>query len=365
MPSWLNAKQGAKKPLVPEAALNPYDLHHLIELAEKSRGNRPGEPPNAFLLFEGESKQAEGYAEADRNVFEQLQEAKLTGRHLELFLAPTAGQAQQLFARGLEKISFVESLQDSFEGCQKIDEPYSSEGSKKVLRSYLHRNASQRPWIVLKAATSLDGRIATRTGHSQWITGPEARERGYLIRHQSDAILVGVGTVLADNPSLTARIEGGQNPIRVVLDSSLRTPLDSHLVKSAQQIPTWIFADRDSCPEQKRAAFQKQGVRVLEVYSGVGGLDLLEIVSSLRKEGVRQLMVEGGAQVHGAFVDAGLVDEVAWFLAPKLIGGLQAPSALAGQGIAQLEEALLLEAFEIENLGPDLLLSALVQGRLD
>ena len=219
-----------------------------------------------------------------------------------------------------------------------------------------------RPLVTLKWAMSLDGKIATRTGDSKWITGEAARRYAHQLRSWNQAILVGVGTVLQDDPLLTCRIPGGRDPIRVVVDSKLRTPLDSQLVTSTSEAPVIIVTLR-SAPKARRLKLERAGVEVVNVRSKNKRVDLAALLDALGKRGISTLLVEGGSQVHGGFADAGLADRVAAFVAPKLIGGADAKPAVGGSGPKLMADSLPLESISWRPLGDDLLLEAVVRGR--
>jgi len=185
---------------------------------------------------------------------------------------------------------------------------------------FLLRVRQGRPMVTLKLATTLDGRIATRTGESQWITGPDARRAGHALRGRHDAVLAGIGTVLADDPDLTCRIPGYRRtpPVRIVLDSTLRTPLTARLVTTAQDAPTWIIHG-SGASTGRRAALEAAGVRLF----GTDSLrvDLLAGLRLLGDAGLTRIMAEGGAGIAASLLAAGLVDRVAWFHAPAIMGG--------------------------------------------
>ena len=188
--------------------------------------------------------------------------------------------------------------------------------------------ASGIPFVRLKLALSLDGRIATRTGASRWVTGPEARARVHLLRSECDAVLVGVGTVLADDPRLNVRHVDGPSPKRVVLDTKLRTPLTSRLVETASEIPTWIVCSHLANVDT-REALEARGVRVWPVDENTSGrVDVLSALRLLGSRGVVTLLVEGGAEVAGSFLAGELADELHAFLAPKLLGPRGRPGAV-------------------------------------
>jgi diaminohydroxyphosphoribosylaminopyrimidine deaminase/5-amino-6-(5-phosphoribosylamino)uracil reductase len=195
---------------------------------------------------------------------------------------------------------------------------------------FLHRIREGRPLVTLKLATTLDGRIATHDGESQWITGALAREAGHALRGRNDAVLVGVGTVAADNPMLTCRIPGFRTRplVRVVVDSHLRTRLMAKLVATAATDPTWII-HRGGVPSDRREAFTNAGVRLLDVPGGERGVDLAAGLAALGQAGLTRILVEGGAQIAAALLRDRLVDRIVWFHAPAIMGGDGWPAAQA------------------------------------
>ena len=199
-----------------------------------------------------------------------------------------------------------------------------------VAAGFFSRVVHHRPLVTLKLASTLDGRIATRSGESQWITGEPARRMGHALRGQNDAVLVGVGTVLADDPELTCRIPGYKDipTVRVVADSHLRTPLMSRLVATARATPTWIVT-RDGADPARRAAMQNAGVVLIDVPAGEPGVDLSRALAALAERGITRLLVEGGASLAAALLRGGLVDRIAWFHAPSVMGGDGWPAARA------------------------------------
>ncbi len=214
------------------------------------------------------------------------------------------------------------------------------------------------PFVMAKAACSLDGRIATRTGESQWLTGEVARGFGHRLRHEGDAILVGLGTVRADDPQLTTRLprKRGKDPIRVVLDSKLRIPLKAKLLHLSSPSPTWI-ACTNAAPAKKIQALEALGREVLVLPEENGRVALKPLLEELGRRRVQSLLVEGGAEVLGSFLDQRLVDKFYFFYAPKILGGKDAYPAVAGQGIARLAEAHQARDLSVRRIGPDLLVS--------
>jgi diaminohydroxyphosphoribosylaminopyrimidine deaminase/5-amino-6-(5-phosphoribosylamino)uracil reductase len=205
---------------------------------------------------------------------------------------------------------------------------------------FFTRLAKGRPLFTLKSATTLDGRIATRSGHSKWITGPEARATGHMLRARHDAIMIGIGTALADNPQLTCRLAGMEDysPRRIIADSTLQLPMSSPLVETANQTPTIILTATGS-DKRKIKDFKKQGVRVIELTPSLSDQPAPEAVAeALGIEGLNSVLIEGGSKLAGSFMSAGLIDRLAWFHAPKLIGGDGVPS-IAAYGVESLSDA--------------------------
>jgi diaminohydroxyphosphoribosylaminopyrimidine deaminase/5-amino-6-(5-phosphoribosylamino)uracil reductase len=203
---------------------------------------------------------------------------------------------------------------------------------------FLSRIKRGRPMVTLKLATTLDGRIATRGGESQWLTAPPARRAAHMLRGTHDAVLAGVGTVAADDPALTCRIPGFRRTpvVRIVVDSHLRTRPTAQLVVTARDSPTWII-HREGVPADRRAAFADAGVCLIEVPGAEVGVDLRAGLAALGTAGLTRIMVEGGAQVAAGLLRAGLVDRLAWFHAPAVMGGDGWPAAQAF-GVVTLDD---------------------------
>lgn len=210
---------------------------------------------------------------------------------------------------------------------------------------YLKFRQTALPFVTAKAATSLDGKIATRTGESRWITDAPARLRARELRAQHQAVLVGVNTVLADNPHLGPRIRGAYNPWRVILDSRLRTPSRAQVVKAGR----CIIACTTSAEARKQKALERAGV---EVWSFSGKRTPINpLLKRLAARGILSVMVEGGAETLGSFFDQHLVDRVFWFYSPIVIGSAKSKPAIAGRGVAKLAEAPRLRSVTLEHAG--------------
>jgi diaminohydroxyphosphoribosylaminopyrimidine deaminase/5-amino-6-(5-phosphoribosylamino)uracil reductase len=231
-----------------------------------------------------------------------------------------------------------------------------AEQAAEVNAGFLSRLRLGRPLVTLKFATSLDGRIATASGESQWITGPPARERAHALRASHDAIMVGTGTVIADDPQLTCRLPGLDHcsPVRVVIDRHLRISPAARLIADARRIPTWILTLR-SADAGRRAAFLANGVILIDVDPDhEGQVDLAAALGALGDRGITRLLVEAGARLAAAFLRACLADRLIWVHAPLAIGGEGIP-AIAGLDLAALADAPALERLSTETIGEDVL----------
>ena len=208
----------------------------------------------------------------------------------------------------------------------------------------------RRPYVTLKAAVTLDGRMATRTGDARWVTGEEARRWVHRLRDRVDAVLVGAGTARADDPLLTTRLPGGRghDPVRVVLDTDLRLPARLKLLHPHSEAPTLV------AHASSRARRFGPGVELLRCRRGKGGVSLRDLLARLAARGITHLLVEGGARVHARFLEEGLVDRVAVLVAPKLAGADGVPLA-AGRGPARMADALRLDEVQVERIGDDVL----------
>ncbi len=245
-------------------------------------------------------------------------------------------------------------------GVEVVTDVYEVEAGY-INAGFISRNLRKRPYVTLKCATTLDGHIATSNGDSQWITGPEARAMGHSLRAGHDAILTGIGTVLADNPQLTCRLPGcdDRSPVRVILDANLSVMPDHAIVQSASpDRPVWIFTSRESDPpDHAEALKQKDGVRIVAspvLENDTGKLDPAFVCSCLAEEGINRLLVESGGAVAASFLQGGLVDEIAWFRAASIIGGDGMP-AIGSLGVETLDASLDLIRISARQVGEDVM----------
>lgn len=227
-------------------------------------------------------------------------------------------------------------------------------------RVFLKYITTRRPWVVMKSAMTLDGKIATRTGDSRWVTGEEARHRVHEMRRRYMAILVGIGTVEADDPMLNCRLEGDpRQPIRIVADSTARISLESQLVQTAREYRT-IVAHTAQADPKRVEALEKAGVTCWCCEEAEGHLSVEDLTVRIGEAGIDSLLLEGGGTLNDAFLRRGLVDEVAIFVAPKLLGGVGAKTPVEGLGVERMADAVPLESLRVEPLGADLLIEGVV-----
>jgi diaminohydroxyphosphoribosylaminopyrimidine deaminase/5-amino-6-(5-phosphoribosylamino)uracil reductase len=226
----------------------------------------------------------------------------------------------------------------------------------EINAGFFCRLRNGRPLVTLKLATSLDGRIATGRGESQWITGPPARERAHALRAAHDAIMVGTGTVLADDPQLTCRLPGlaHRSPVRVVIDRHLRIPLTTRLISDARAVPTWVLT-LPAADAARRQALLRAGATVIDIDPGPDGNGSPAVaLAALGERGITRLLVEGGGRLAAAFARADLIDRLVWVHAPMLIGGDGIP-AIAEIGLEALSEAPSFTRLSTETVGNDVL----------
>ena len=222
---------------------------------------------------------------------------------------------------------------------------------------FFHYITTKTPYVVMKYAMTLDGKIATKTGASTWITGEPARQEVQHMRHRYMGIMAGIGTVLADDPMLNVRVEGWKSPVRIVCDSSLRIPLDSQIVRSAKEYRTIVaYAGREENEEitEKIERLQAKGVDTVCCPDEKGQIDLKKLMTYLGNEGIDSILLEGGGTLNDSALRAGIVKEVHCFIAPKLFGGKNSKTPVEGIGIGLPSEALKLKCTDICRIGEDI-----------
>jgi len=224
--------------------------------------------------------------------------------------------------------------------CRRLNEAF----CKYILR--------KQPFVTLKVAATLDGKVAARNGDSKWISGEASRRFVHKVRDQVDGVLVGIGTILRDDPLLTARRKEGREPYRIVLDSRLRIPEEARVFEhSSSEV---ILATTELAPHEKVERMEKRGIRVLIIDSKDGKVDLRSCLTKLAEIGVMNLLVEGGSQVNGSFLDEGLIDKLLLFLSPRLMGDPRALGIFGGKGVSNLNEAVAIKEIRTKRIGEDI-----------
>lgn len=230
--------------------------------------------------------------------------------------------------------------------------------AEELNKAYCHWMKTGRPYVTLKAGMTLDGKLATATGESRWITGESSRREVHRLRSSVDAVLIGVGTVLADDPSLTARMgprleqSALRQPLRIVVDSRLRTPLKARIVAQQDRAKTMIAATA-AAPAARRSTLHKKGVEILTLPALQGRVSLPALLKQLGRRGIMSLLVEGGGEINAAMLKAKLVDHVCLYMAPLLLGGRNAKGLIGGESPARLASAIRLRQVVTRSAGDD------------
>jgi diaminohydroxyphosphoribosylaminopyrimidine deaminase/5-amino-6-(5-phosphoribosylamino)uracil reductase len=235
---------------------------------------------------------------------------------------------------------------------------------RRLNESYIKFIRTKTPWVILKVAASLDGKTATRSGESRWISGKEALSYVHRLRNKVDAILVGVDTIIKDNPLLTTRLPGrkSRDPIRIVADSKLRIPLTSGVLKLQSGAAT-ILATTEKASSKKIRRLEQMGIKVLVTSQYNGRVELPSLMKKLGALNITSLLIEGGSTINASALSSGIVDKVIWFYAPKIIGGKRSPGMVGGNGIETLEQAIALEDLRVRRLGEDILIEGYIKKR--
>jgi diaminohydroxyphosphoribosylaminopyrimidine deaminase / 5-amino-6-(5-phosphoribosylamino)uracil reductase len=233
--------------------------------------------------------------------------------------------------------------------------------ARRLNEVFIKHITTGRPFVVVKCAATLDGRIATRTGHSRWVTGRAARGFVHRLRHSLDAILVGIGTVLADDPSLTTRLPetAGRDPVRVVLDTHLSIPENARVLRLDSASETLIVSG-DQAPPDKKGRIERTGARVWAAPVRNGRIDLDALMAHLGREGITSVLIEGGARIIGSALAAGVADKVCFFYAPKILGGDDGVPICAGPGPEKMGEAIAVRDLTVHRFGDDVMLEGYV-----
>ncbi|MBE6049258.1 MAG: bifunctional diaminohydroxyphosphoribosylaminopyrimidine deaminase/5-amino-6-(5-phosphoribosylamino)uracil reductase RibD [Clostridium sp.] len=231
---------------------------------------------------------------------------------------------------------------------------------KKINEIFLKYITTRKPFVLMKTAMSIDGKIATFSGESKWISNEKSRLEVQKLRNKYAAIMVGINTVIKDDPKLTCRIENGVNPIRIVVDSELRIPMESNIVNTAREVKT-IIATTSKCNRVKRDELENKGVEVVIITEIEGKVNLKELIKLLGTKEIDSVLLEGGGTLNFSALKEGIVDKVQTFIAPKLIGGENAKTPIEGKGIDKLKEAYELKDLSVRVIEGDIIIEGYVK----
>ena len=347
-------------------------MQQALDLAKTAMGHTSPNPMVGCVVVKNGKLVASGcherYGEfhAERNALTRCKE-DLTGADLYVTLEPCCHQGKTppctdiIIERKIGRV-FVGALDPNPKvdgGGIKILREHGIEVITGILEQeclalneiFFHYITTGLPYVAMKYAMTLDGKIASANGDSKWVTGEKAREHVHFLRKKYSAILAGIDTVLADDPLLNCRTEEGVDPIRVICDSHLRLPMDSQIVKTAGKIRT-IAAYTDAEEETKKK-LESTGVELLQISEKNGHVDLEKLIRTLGEKKIDSILVEGGGNIHGSLLQTGLVNRVYAYIAPKLIGGKNALPPVGGDGIEKMKDAVVLQNQEILHLGAD------------
>lgn len=241
----------------------------------------------------------------------------------------------------------------------EVTEHVMQEACDRLNEIFFHYIRTRQPFVIMKYAMTMDGKIAAYTGASKWITGEAARDHVHKQRHRCTAIMTGSGTVLSDDPLLTCRINGGRNPIRIICDTRLRIPLTAQVVTTAGQIPTILAT---CCTDtQKLIPYEESGCRILSVNEKDGHVDLRQLMDKLGQEQIDSILLEGGGTLNWAALECGIVQKIQAYIAPKLLGGKDARTPIEGTGVPRPFDAFYLKIGQVTQLGEDYLIESEVK----
>lgn len=381
-------------------------MRRAIELAKKGGGYVHPNPLVGCVVVKDDEIIAEGYHEkygefhAERNALTRCK-TETKGASLYVTLEPcchygkTPPCTEIIIEKGIKKVFVgildpnllvagkgVKILQDA--GIE-VEVGLCENEIREMNKVFLKYITTKRPYVIMKTAMTLDGKIAAHTGDSKWVTNEESRKMVHELRSELAGVVVGIGTVLADDPMLTCRLEGKHyQPVRVVVDSNLRIPVDSQLVKTANEYRTIVACRHFDRSEAERSEVEKSslnvnkqkgfldslrslemtGVELLECQSNNNHVDINDLMTKLGAMGIDSLLLEGGGTLNAAFLEAGCVDEVWAFIAPKIIGGEGAKTPVSGKGIDKMSEAINLQDIDIQNINGDILIKGKICSRV-
>ncbi|MDI6822166.1 MAG: bifunctional diaminohydroxyphosphoribosylaminopyrimidine deaminase/5-amino-6-(5-phosphoribosylamino)uracil reductase RibD [Actinomycetota bacterium] len=354
-------------------------MRRAIELAEKGRGRTSPNPLVGAVIVKDGAIVGEGFhtragePHAEINALNEAQE-EAKGATMYITLEPcciygrTSPCTEAIIESGISRV-IVGLIDPNPKVCGRGIEQLKLKGidvevgilSQEIAHQneiYIKYITTGLPFVLMKVAMSMDGKITAKRGSATRITSEKSRKEVHRLRGEYDSIMVGIGTVLLDNPLLTVRLQGGEthNPIRIIIDSKARIPLDSKIVKTASEIPTILaVANAD---EEKIQTLRQYGVEVLPVPRKDGRVDLVKLMKELGEREITSVLLEGGSLLSASAIKAGIVDKFLFFIAPKLIGGDDTPGVIGGESIEAIDQAPNLKITDVKRVGEDLMIEA-------
>ena len=352
-------------------------MRRALELARKGEGHTSPNPMVGCVVVRDGRIISEGYHEkygtfhAERNALMRCTE-DTTGADLYVTLEPCCHQGKTppctdiIIEKKIARV-FVGSMDSNplvaGKGVQilrdhgiYVETGILEEECLKLNEVFYHYITTKTPFVVMKYAMTLDGKIACATGDSKWVTGEKARKQVHRMRGRYRGIMAGIGTVLADDPMLNCRVEGGVNPVRIICDSNLHIPLDSQIVKTAQEIETIVACSASVLQEERKQEkinkLREAGIQIIGT-KGAHGVNLVELMKKLGEQNIDSILLEGGGTLNASALEDGIVNKVYAYIAGKLIGGMDARSPVEGIGRERMADAIELKHMKIEQLGED------------
>ena len=352
-------------------------MRRALELARKGEGHTSPNPMVGCVVVKDGRIISEGYHEkygefhAERNALTRCTE-DTAGADLYVTLEPCCHQGKTppctdiIIEKKIARV-FVGSMDSNplvaGKGVQILRDHgiYVETGildaeCRKLNEVFYHYIATKTPFVVMKYAMTLDGKIACATGDSKWVTGEIARTQVHRMRGRYRGIMVGIGTVLADDPMLNCRVEGGVDPVRIICDSNLHIPTESQIVKTASDIETIVACSQEALESERKQEkirrLKEAGIQIIGT-EGAHGVNLVELMKKLGGQNIDSILLEGGGTLNAAALEDGIVNKVYAYIAGKLIGGMDARSPVEGMGIDRMADAITLQNMEIEKLGDD------------
>lgn len=351
-------------------------MAYALTLAEKGRGRTSPNPVVGAIIVKDGSIIGEGWHRkcgenhAEINAFENAKERgnDVTGADMYVTLEPcshygrTPPCAKAIIEKKIKTV-YVGMLDPNplvagrgihmmKDAGIRVETKILEEKCRRINEIFIKFITTKRPFTVMKTAMTLDGKIAAYTGDSKWVSGEESRNLVQHMRNSLSGIMVGIGTVLSDDPQLTCRLEGGRDPIRIIADSSLKIPLNAKVLKDTN----CILAATKQCDKGKLEQLRQKGISVILTEPEHGKVNLSELMEHLGARNIDSILLEGGGGLNEAALKAGIVDRTVTFIAPKFIGGREAKTPVEGEGFAKMSQAICLENMEIRKIGGDLLI---------